>query len=166
MLSPELLFFGLSSIVTLLFFLYGFNHYFLLSAAFRYKTPGLPVDAMADKPRVVIHLPVYNEKYVIHRLVSACASMAENYGIDRVKIVIIDDSDDETVQVIDQEIADYRAKQIDIEVLRRLNRQVDSHPRFAGRWVARQLRRLVTQGSTQQVVVIEPVQEEKECECK
>jgi cellulose synthase/poly-beta-1,6-N-acetylglucosamine synthase-like glycosyltransferase len=49
--------------------------------------------------------------------------MAENYGIDRVKIVIIDDSDDETVQVIDQEIADYRAKHLDIEVLRRFNRQ-------------------------------------------
>src|SRR3989304_8518569 len=89
-------FFLVSSIVlTLLFFLYGFNHYYLLSAARRYKSPELQPDSMASKPRVAIHVPVYNEKYVIPRLVSACASMAENYGNDRVKIVIIDDSDDE-----------------------------------------------------------------------
>jgi len=109
--------------LTLLFFLYGFNHYYLLGAARRYKTPGLPPDSMAGKPRVAIHVPVYNEKYVIHRLVSACAGMAENYGIDRVKIVIIDDSDDETVEVIDQEVADYQARHLKIEVLRRFSRQ-------------------------------------------
>ena len=116
-------FMAFSFALTFLFFLYGFNHYYLLGASLRYKPPKLPRDPMARKPRVAIHLPVYNEKYVIHRLVSACASMAESYGMDRVKIVIIDDSDDETVQVIDQEIADYRAKHFDIEVLRRLSRQ-------------------------------------------
>jgi cellulose synthase/poly-beta-1,6-N-acetylglucosamine synthase-like glycosyltransferase len=49
--------------------------------------------------------------------------MAESYGLDRVKIVIIDDSDDETAGVIDQEIAEYQAKHLDIEVLRRNSRQ-------------------------------------------
>lgn len=78
---------------------------------------------MAHRPRVVVHLPVYNEKYVIHRLVSACASMAEAYGIDRVRIMIIDDSDDDTVEVIDQEIADHLTRGFLVEVLRRNNRQ-------------------------------------------
>lgn len=119
----QTVFIAFSFALTFLFFLYGFNHYYLLSAAFRYKTPGLPGGPMPDKPRVVIHLPVYNEKYVIHRLVSACASMAESYGLDRVKIVIIDDSDDETAGVIDQEIAAYQAKHVEIEVLRRNSRQ-------------------------------------------
>jgi len=112
-----------SIVLTLLFFLYGFNHYYLLSAARRYKSPELQPDSMASKPRVAIHVPVYNEKYVIPRLVSACASMAENYGNDRVKIVIIDDSDDETVEVIDQEVANYQARHLQIEVLRRFSRQ-------------------------------------------
>jgi len=113
----------ISTALTLLFFLYGFNHYYLLHAARRYRSPGIPLDSMADKPRVAIHLPVYNERYVIHRLISACASIAENYGMDRVKIVIIDDSDDETVEVIDREVADYQTRHLNIEVLRRKNRQ-------------------------------------------
>jgi cellulose synthase/poly-beta-1,6-N-acetylglucosamine synthase-like glycosyltransferase len=68
-------------------------------------------------------VPVYNEKYVIPRLVSACARMAENYGNDLVRFVIIDDSDDETVEVIDREVADYRARHLEIEVMRRSSRQ-------------------------------------------
>lgn len=112
-----------SIVLTLFFFLYGFNHYYLLFAARRYKSPRLPQGSTACTPRVAIHLPIYNEKYVIHRLVSACARMVENYGITRAKIVIIDDSDDETVEVIDQVVADFRAKNLEIEVLRRLSRQ-------------------------------------------
>ncbi|HSB67503.1 MAG TPA: glycosyltransferase [Anaerolineales bacterium] len=119
----QTVFIALSFALTFLFFLYGFNHYYLLSAAYRYKTPGLPGGTMTDKPRVAIHLPVYNEKYVMHRLILACASIAESYGRDRVKIVIIDDSDDETAEVIDQEIAEYQAKHLEIEVMRRSSRQ-------------------------------------------
>ena len=113
----------ISITLTLFFFLYGFNHYFLLSAARRYKISGMPEDSLDQRPRVAVHLPVYNEKYVIHRLVSACASMAEAYGMDRVRIMIIDDSDDDTVDVIDQEIADHVARGCAVEVLRRNNRQ-------------------------------------------
>ena len=113
----------ISITLTLFFFLYGFNHYFLLSAARRYKISGMPEDSLGQRPRVAVHLPVYNEKYVIHRLVSACASMAEAYGMDRARIMIIDDSDDDTVDVIDQEIADQIARGCAVEVLRRNNRQ-------------------------------------------
>ena len=116
-------FLAISIALTLLFFLYGFNHYYLLNAARRYRSPELPPNSKAIKPRVAVHVPVYNEKYVIHRLISACARMAENYGIDRVKFVIIDDSDDETVEVIDREVADYQARNFEIEVLRRSSRQ-------------------------------------------
>ena len=38
----EVLFFIFSLVLTLLFFLYGFNHYFLLNAARKYKSPALP----------------------------------------------------------------------------------------------------------------------------
>ncbi len=112
----------ISIALTLLFFLYGFNHYYLLVAARRYRVPELPKDSKAHRPRVAVHLPVYNEKYVIHRLVSACTSMAEVYGIDRVRIVILDDSDDDTVAAIDQEASDQRRMGFRVEVLRRDNR--------------------------------------------
>ena len=109
--------------LTLFFFLYGFNHYYLLNAARRYRVPGLRPDSAEQRPRVAIHLPVYNEKYVIHRLISACVRMAEVYGIERVRIVVIDDSDDDSVEAIDQEVADNQARGFPVEVQRRLSRQ-------------------------------------------
>ena len=96
----------LSLILTLLFFLYGFNHYYLINAAQRYKSPALPDQSLA-RPGVSIHLPVYNERYVIRRLVAACADMAQAYGIEMVTILILDDSDDDTSLEVDQVAKEY-----------------------------------------------------------
>jgi len=119
----QVVFLTSSLIVTLLFFIYGFNHYYLLSAARRYKSPKLPPYPSGHRPGVAIHLPVFNEKYVIYRLIAACARMAEEYDIERVKIFIIDDSDDETADMLDKVVEDYQEKHFRIEVLHRGSRQ-------------------------------------------
>jgi cellulose synthase/poly-beta-1,6-N-acetylglucosamine synthase-like glycosyltransferase len=119
----QAIFLTCSLILTLVFFLYGFNHYYLLNAARRYVSPQLPPDPTVPRPGVAIHLPVYNEKYVIQRLVAACVCMAEAYGMDRVKILVIDDSDDETADMVDMLVKDYQIKHFQIEVLRREGRQ-------------------------------------------
>ena len=112
---------SISLVFTLLFFLYGFNHYYLINAARCYKSPALP-DQSLVRPGVSIHLPVYNERYVIRRLVAACAIMAQAYGIEKVHILILDDSDDDTSLEVDQVAKEYLEKQFRIEVLRRGNR--------------------------------------------
>jgi cellulose synthase/poly-beta-1,6-N-acetylglucosamine synthase-like glycosyltransferase len=114
--------FILSLILTLLFFLYGFNHYYLLIQARRYKLP-IFIESPENPPSVSIHLPIYNEKYVVRRLVAACARMAETYGIDRVNMLILDDSDDDTVSEIDTIVDEYTKKHFHIQVLRRGTRQ-------------------------------------------
>lgn len=119
----ETLFLFASLVITLLFFLYGFNHYYLLFAARKYIPPTAPAHLLAYRPRVAIHLPVYNEKYVIHRLIGACAQIAAGYGLAWVKIVIIDDSDDDTVEIINGLVEEYTQKGLQIEVLRRGSRQ-------------------------------------------
>jgi len=116
-------FLSFSLTLTLLFFLYGFNHYYLIIAARRYKSPKLQPDSSGYRPRVAIHLPVYNEKYVLRRLVEACAGMAEEYGVERVHILIIDDSDDDTAEMVNEVVEDYSEKHFRIEVLRRGCRQ-------------------------------------------
>jgi cellulose synthase/poly-beta-1,6-N-acetylglucosamine synthase-like glycosyltransferase len=118
----QLLFISLSMVLTLLFFLYGFNHYFLLYSARRYIPPYV-ADSQEPRPAVCIHLPIYNEKYVIRRLVGACSRMAKTYGSDKVRIIIIDDSQDETIQVVDELAKEYQVKGFKVEVLRRNNRQ-------------------------------------------
>jgi cellulose synthase/poly-beta-1,6-N-acetylglucosamine synthase-like glycosyltransferase len=117
----QVLIFALSLTLSLLFFLYGFNHYFLLNAARSYQAPAPPENSLV-RPAVSLQLPVYNEKYVVRRLVTACTVMAETYGIEKVKILILDDSDDDTVQEIDKVVQEYRQKHFQIEVLRRNNR--------------------------------------------
>jgi cellulose synthase/poly-beta-1,6-N-acetylglucosamine synthase-like glycosyltransferase len=118
----QVIFLCLSLLLTFLFFLYGFNHYYLINSARKYRSPELK--GMSEiRPRVSIHLPVYNEKYVIRRLIAACTRMAEVYGRDRVKILIIDDSDDDSTVETDHVIKEYLDKHFQIEVLRRKNRQ-------------------------------------------
>lgn len=111
-----------SLVLTLLFFIYGFNHYYLINAASHYTQPLLP-DLPQDAPRVAIHLPVYNEKYVIRRWVAAFTRMAEAYGMHRVKIYIFDDSEHGTAGLLDEVVEGYRRQRFCIEVLRRATRQ-------------------------------------------
>lgn len=49
----------------------------------------------SDYPLVTIQLPVYNEKYVMERLIDAVASFKSPE--DRLEIQVLDDSTDETV---------------------------------------------------------------------
>jgi cellulose synthase/poly-beta-1,6-N-acetylglucosamine synthase-like glycosyltransferase len=117
----QLLFFIISIILSLLFFIYGFNHYYLLNASRKYKAPD-PPDFPGKRPAVAIHLPIYDEKYVLSRLVAACTQMVLAYGIEIVRIMILDDSDDDTVQEVDRLVWEYQQKGFRIEVLRRSNR--------------------------------------------
>lgn len=120
-MARQLIILALSILVTLLFFVYGFNCYFLLSVLRRYRCPVAPALG-GKKPRVAVHLPVYNEQYVVGRLLRACAGMARAYGRDLVRIVVIDDSDDDTVGEIDRTVASLARDGIRIEVLRRDDR--------------------------------------------
>ena len=118
----EVVFFLLSLFLSLLFFLYGFNIYYLLNAGRHYKPPTL-TGFHAELPPVSIQLPIYNEKYVVRRLVVACAHMAEVYGKNKVRLIILDDSDDDTIQEVDNVVAEFDAQGFQIEVIRRTNRQ-------------------------------------------
>ncbi len=56
-----------------------------------------------DLPFVTIQLPIFNEQFVIDRLVEACCRL--NYPRDRFEIQVLDDSTDETC-VVAQDIVD------------------------------------------------------------
>lgn len=73
-----------------------------------------------DYPFVSIQLPVYNEKYVIERLVRNISEF--DYPKDRFEIQILDDSDDETTEIINSLIVSMSDNDLDISHLRRDNR--------------------------------------------
>ncbi len=74
----------------------------------------------ADLPRVTVQLPVYNELYVIERLIDAVAQL--KYPRDKVDIQVLDDSSDETVAIIAAKVAEYQRQGLAIEHIRRPER--------------------------------------------
>jgi cellulose synthase/poly-beta-1,6-N-acetylglucosamine synthase-like glycosyltransferase len=76
---------------------------------------------LIDTPLVTLQLPVYNELYVVKRLIDAVCKF--EYPKDKLEIQILDDSTDETTQVIEDAIRPYKASGFDIVHIRRTNRQ-------------------------------------------
>jgi len=63
-------------------------------------------------PRVTVQLPVYNERYVVGRLIEAAAAI--DYPRDRLEIQVLDDSTDETRAIAAQTVARLRARGVDV----------------------------------------------------
>ena len=53
---------------------------------------------MNERPYVTIQLPVYNEMYVVERLIDSICKL--NYPKNRMEIQVLDDSSDETVALV------------------------------------------------------------------
>lgn len=81
-----------------------------------------PADAkpLSDYPYVTIQLPVYNEKYVVERLIDAVSKF--QYPTDKLEIQILDDSTDETTEIISKKIEALKSLLLDINFLHRTNR--------------------------------------------
>ena len=78
------------------------------------------VDLPTALPVVTIQLPMYNEKYVVKRLIDAVCQM--DYPKDKLQIQVLDDSDDDTVDLIRSIVEEYSFKGFDIVHVRRKDR--------------------------------------------
>ncbi len=72
-------------------------------------------------PMVTIQLPVFNEMYVVERLIDSVAEF--DYPAGRMEIQVLDDSTDETVDIIAKKVAEMQAKGINIAHIHRTNRE-------------------------------------------
>src|SRR5688500_17387679 len=80
------------------------------------------VTATSDfEPVVTIQLPVYNEKYVVDRLIDAVVRI--EYPANKLEIQILDDSTDETSGIIFQKLEWLERFGHDIKHIRRENRK-------------------------------------------
>jgi cellulose synthase/poly-beta-1,6-N-acetylglucosamine synthase-like glycosyltransferase len=78
------------------------------------------VPALQEYPRVTVQLPVYNEKYVVERLLDAVGNF--EYPKDKLEIQILDDSTDETTELISKKLLVMKALGLDIKLVHRPNR--------------------------------------------
>jgi cellulose synthase/poly-beta-1,6-N-acetylglucosamine synthase-like glycosyltransferase len=75
----------------------------------------------ADLPFVTVQLPIFNELYVVDRLIDRVLEF--DYPKDRFEVHVLDDSTDETVEITAKKVAEYQAKGFNIQHVRRENRQ-------------------------------------------
>ncbi len=70
--------------------------------------------------KVTIQLPMYNEEYVAERIIETCAAF--DYPRDRFDIQVLDDSTDETKDIIAKKVAEVAATGVQIEHIHRIDR--------------------------------------------
>src|SRR5678815_906065 len=101
--------------------LYGLHRYVIvyLFLKNRRKAPQ-PLKRFSELPRVTVQLPVFNELYVIERLLNAVAAL--DYPRELLQVQVLDDSTDETTQIAAARIEQLRADGLDIELIHRHDR--------------------------------------------
>jgi cellulose synthase/poly-beta-1,6-N-acetylglucosamine synthase-like glycosyltransferase len=105
---------------------YGLNCYIMLILArrgwFKAEDSRKAAAALpeAELPVVTTQIAVYNEVNVVERVLRAACAM--DYPADRHEIQVLDDSNDETIPVIDRVAAELSARGHDVKILRRPNR--------------------------------------------
>ena len=94
---------------------YTINFYYLAFISRTRKEIHSTIDWGA--PSVTIQLPIYNEKYVAKRLIDSVCNL--DYPKDKMRIMVCDDSDDETVELLRNVVDDYQKQGFQIEHVRR-----------------------------------------------
>jgi cellulose synthase/poly-beta-1,6-N-acetylglucosamine synthase-like glycosyltransferase len=103
--------------------LYGIHRYWILYLYYRYYkwAKPAPVPPLPDQlPIVTVQLPVYNERYVVERLVDAVCRM--DYPKERLEVQVLDDSTDDTEKIVRAHVSRLGEQGFLIEHIRRNDR--------------------------------------------
>ncbi len=76
--------------------------------------PRVPEEAL---PHVTVQLPIYNEAHVALRALAACAKL--DYPAEKLTIQVLDDSTDTTAALLTHAVSHWRARGVDVVLLRR-----------------------------------------------
>jgi cellulose synthase/poly-beta-1,6-N-acetylglucosamine synthase-like glycosyltransferase len=72
-------------------------------------------------PPVTVQLPIFNEKYTVERLLRAVTRL--DYPADRIQIQVLDDSTDDTLDLIACLVDIYKSRGVNIELVHRVDRK-------------------------------------------
>ncbi len=101
--------------------LYGLHRYVIvyLFLKNRNRAPK-PLSTFDQLPRITVQLPIFNELYVVERLLKSVAAL--DYPRDLLQVQVLDDSTDETVAIARKMIGELKAAGLDIEHVHRTDR--------------------------------------------
>ncbi len=109
-------------IVLVILAFYGVHRYQLVWLYYRHRrnATGEPAARFAALPRVTVQLPIFNEQYVVDRLIDACCKL--DYPRELLEVQLLDDSTDETREIAAAIVARYQDAGYPIEYIHRTNR--------------------------------------------
>jgi cellulose synthase/poly-beta-1,6-N-acetylglucosamine synthase-like glycosyltransferase len=100
---------------------YGMHRWYLLALYHRHRRRAVcPPARFDDLPALTVQLPVYNERYVVDRLVDAVCAL--DYPRDKLEIQVLDDSTDDTVEIARRAVDRKRAAGFNITHIHRKDR--------------------------------------------
>lgn len=112
---------GIYLVIMLMLFIYSMGQLHLTFAYLKARKKKAPeVPTIQQYPFVTIQLPVYNEEYVIERLIDCICKL--DYPSDKLEIQVLDDSTDESVKLISQKVIEYQKQGVNIFHIRRPKR--------------------------------------------
>ena len=108
-------------LVLTLLVIYGLHRYYLLYLYYRnrHKTP-VPAGRFTDLPRLTVQLPIYNERYVVERIINSVCRLG--YPPDRLEIQVLDDSTDDTCEIAQRSVAAWRSRGMNVVYIHRTDR--------------------------------------------
>jgi cellulose synthase/poly-beta-1,6-N-acetylglucosamine synthase-like glycosyltransferase len=112
---------GLYFLTLVMLAIFGLHRYVMVYLYVRHKDRrALPAGPLDRLPRVTVQLPLYNEMYVVDRLLQSVAEI--RYPRELLEIQVLDDSTDETGALAKAEVERYRADGFDIHYVHRDDR--------------------------------------------
>ena len=87
---------------------------------YRKQMPTEAPQQFAQLPRVTVQLPIYNEQYVVERLLEESSKI--DYPRELLQIQVLDDSTDDTHPFTERLVDEYRDAGLPIEYIHRTNR--------------------------------------------
>jgi cellulose synthase/poly-beta-1,6-N-acetylglucosamine synthase-like glycosyltransferase len=110
----------LHSFLLIALFAYGINFYYLAILAWRNDKPDPVPPNLDELPYVTVQLPLYNELHVAERLINSVVQL--EWDPARLEIQALDDSTDETRDIIARTVERWRAQGVNIVHLHRSER--------------------------------------------
>jgi cellulose synthase/poly-beta-1,6-N-acetylglucosamine synthase-like glycosyltransferase len=114
---------GTVTYFTVLIFLsgYGLHRYWMIFLYLRHRKEVLKVTVrLPELPVVTVQLPLYNEMYVAERLLDAVVAL--DYPKDKLEVQVLDDSTDETTEIVARKAAQLREQGFTVHHIHRTNR--------------------------------------------
>src|SRR5205823_11776758 len=100
---------------------YGVHRYFIISLFLKHrKRAPVPAGRFEQLPKVTVQLPIFNEIYVVERLLRSVSEL--DYPRELLQIQVLDDSTDDTREVTAACAQELRRRGFDVQLIHRVDR--------------------------------------------